>query len=303
MKRILVLVVGALVVSFLARAPAAGLVEPPPGFVHELDSEYGEARIAGTPDGWLAIRPTLGVVQRERFGGQVDVLASGIDGLSQVAYDTTHDDAIVGTSEGRVLRIGDGNVATVATGLAVVGLAVADDGTVYVAVRGGVERIDPDGTRKTLIDDVEYVTAIALDPQGRVLLAQEARLHRLVDGELVRIAGGDRYCAPPDPCGDGGPAVDARFAEITALDVDTDGSIYLTEHRNARIRVIRPDGLVHNLAGSYRACVKVDRFDCIPTMGWRSPIQKVVSITLAGGSLLAIDQDDAWRWTRLACCR
>ena len=312
--------------SVTVPSASQALVAPFPGSVSEVQSEFGPARIAGTRSGLLVTRPTYRVVQRWDFDRDPVTLATGID-AQLVAWDPSTDDAIVSTGDGRIVRLHGGATSEVASGLmSITGLDVGPDGTVYAAhvlpgrpEAEGVVTAFSNSTRRVVAGggdgcrDVAckrrgaaatsvrlvYLTGLTVTPAGDVLVAENRLLHRVRAGVLQTIAGNARYCAPPDPCGDGGSALAAGFAEITSLDAAADGSIYLTEHRNARIRVIRPDGRVQHLVGSYRECVKVARHDCLPGFGPRSAIQKVVSIGLVGGHLFAIDQDDAGRWIRL----
>src|SRR3954451_7543670 len=92
------------------------------------------------------------------------------------------------------------------------GVAAAPDGTVYVAGTIGQP------TRK-------------LDTNGR----------------LSTIAGnGDS-----DFKGDGGPATSASFQDPTALALGPDGSLYVTDTGNSRVRVIRPNGTIVTVAGVF----------------------------------------------------
>jgi hypothetical protein len=297
-----------LVVAVLVPARPAGAIDAPaPGWVSENQSEFGEARIAGTPDGLLVTRPAFGVIQRWRFGHDPENIVTGVHpGL--VAYDPAAD-GVVFTSDDKLLRAVDGKVTTLATQpVGYFGLAVAPDGTVYFShwvdwrdttKEMAVSAIAPTGQRRDVVSGIDYLTSLAVEPDGQLLIGHNTRIHRVVDGELQTIAGSTSYCTSPDPCGDEGPATAARFSEITSMVVGDDGSIYLTEHRNARVRVIRPDGIVHDLLGSFSECVKRERFDCLPNLGATSAIQKVVSLAVSGPNLFAIDQDDARRWTRL----
>lgn len=286
---------------------AAGVGDRPPGTTSEIQSEFGDARVAATPDGLLVSRPSLGVVQRLRPGSAPVVVASGIDGVQLVAWDPATDDAIVTTVDGDILRVAnDGTVATVVEALAGPrALDVSSNGAIYVGHltstgNNVVSAFLPDGTRRVVAEPGLYVTALAVEVNGDVVIAKREQLYRLrVDGTLEWITGSLSFCPPRHPCGDEGPARAAKFSDIVDIDVGGDGSIYVAERLSARVRVIRPDGTIHHFLGSYIECVKIERADCLPTVAPSSAIQEPVSIALSGSSLYVVDGDDAGRWIRL----
>ncbi len=63
----------------------------------------------------------------------------------------------------------------------------------------------------------------------------------LRDGIVDRFAG---ICDPDDSAdlyaGDGGPALDARFSDISGVAVDPDGYVYIADSGNHVIRRVRP---------------------------------------------------------------
>lgn len=140
---------------------------------------------------------------------------------------------------------------------------------------------------------LDLPAGIAFDPQGRLVLVDQANqvLRRidLTTGTIERIAGvcvttapcmdGEAPVACPGtdktacttmdptgcslPCsqaygGDGGPAMEARFAMPFGQAADPsgriaiadDGTIYFADSRNHRIRRISPDGMISTFAGT-----------------------------------------------------
>ncbi len=67
---------------------------------------------------------------------------------------------------------------------------------------------------------------------------------------LVAGAGG----AACGGCGDGGPAILARFNQPTGLALGPDGSLYVAEEAAHRIRRVAPDGMISTVAGSGQGC-------------------------------------------------
>lgn len=49
---------------------------------------------------------------------------------------------------------------------------------------------------------------------------------------------------------DGSVAVDATLTGPTSIDIDNDGSVYITETNDHRVRVVRPDGKLYTVAGN-----------------------------------------------------
>jgi len=80
--------------------------------------------------------------------------------------------------------------------------------------------------------------AIALDPHGRILIADGHAIRMLADGIVTTYAG------RPDEGGDrGGSRLDARFEKPVSLAVDHSGDVYVADEIDG-VRKITPDGLV-----------------------------------------------------------
>ncbi|MEW5851861.1 MAG: RHS repeat-associated core domain-containing protein [Myxococcota bacterium] len=150
------------------------------------------------------------------------------------------------------------------------GLAVAPDGTVYVAdrVNRRVRSITPDGIIHTVAgtgvsgtsgdgDPAKDATLIrpwdvALGSDGSLYIGDAwANTIRKVDtdGIITRIAGNGTYGTG----GDGGPALDAQLG-VSSLAVGLDGTIYVTHYASSsghtgRVRSISPRGIINTVAG------------------------------------------------------
>ncbi|MQA79805.1 MAG: PQQ-binding-like beta-propeller repeat protein [Streptosporangiales bacterium] len=138
---------------------------------------------------------------------------------------------LVATGDGRVLGQGhddlfsyerrSGAVRSVLTSETVgtmYDLAVAADGTVYVAT---------DDNRVYALD------------------AGAVRAGRVGDNDLRVVAG----TGAAGFAGDGGPATEAMLDEPSALTVTGDGTVYVADSGNRRIRAIDPDGTIDTVAG------------------------------------------------------
>ena len=154
---------------------------------------------------------------------------------------------------------GDGGPAADAR-LALPGpLAAAADGSVYVADTGNlrIRRVAPDGTISTVAGSnrlrfsgdggaatgagIGAVRGLAVAADGTIYLSAAHRV-RAVDpsGTISTLAGGDsKGCT-----GDGGPAVDARLAAPLGLALADDGTLYVADFQNRRVRAISTDGTI-----------------------------------------------------------
>ena len=169
---------------------------------------------------------------------------------------------------------GDGGPARTALMSSVAGLAAGPNGEIYYADNGyfRVRRITADGRMERVagtgdtggglvegmpaVDTAIRPSALALDPEGRVLFSEDfqGRILRIEsDGTLSWIAGDGRFptgCRPFE-CGEGGPAREASIARPDRLAVDSDGVIYVRQRIRDQpslwVRRIGTDGIVRFL--------------------------------------------------------
>lgn len=93
--------------------------------------------------------------------------------------------------------------------------------------------------------------ALAVAPDGSLLIVDERRnqlLRRLPDGDLQVAAGS----GATGFAGDGGPATAAEFNGLSGVAVAPDGTVYLTDSGNRRVRAIAPDGTIRTVAAHLR---------------------------------------------------
>jgi hypothetical protein len=93
---------------------------------------------------------------------------------------------------------------------------------------------------------------LAFDHAGNLLIADVgAAAIRIVhtDGTIGTLAGNGR----PGFSGDGGPATSATLNSPSALSIGPDGSIFIADGGNHRIRRITPDGMISTYAGNGQA--------------------------------------------------
>jgi sugar lactone lactonase YvrE len=140
------------------------------------------------------------------------------------------------------------------------GVAVAPDGTIYVADGVGshrIRRIAPDGTVTTLAGGVrgfedgtgaaarfDTPSGVAVAPDGAVYIADTGNnaIRRVApDGAVSTVAGGGAGFQD-------GPAGEARFNGPIGIAIDATGRLFVADTYNDRIRSIEPDGTVRTVA-------------------------------------------------------
>ncbi len=164
--------------------------------------------------------------------------------------------------------LGDGGLATSARLRSPFDVAIGPDGSVYIAERDGarIRRVTTAGMITTVagggspvdgLGDGSLATdarlnepnAIALGPDGSLYIADTAS-HRVrqvgPDGRIHTVAG----------TGMAGFNGDDLIADQTQLKYPTgvalgyDGSVYIADSQNSRIRRVRPDGVCETIAGA-----------------------------------------------------
>lgn len=147
------------------------------------------------------------------------------------------------------------------------GLAVAPDGTIYIAdtqnrriravrpngiivtVAGGARTAyTGDGGPATHAGISRAVEGLTVGPEGSLYITDTLN-HRIrrVDGvgTIRTVAGRGKQGFS----GDGGRATEADINTPEAIAVAPDGTMYVADSGNNRLRVVRPDGVIQTLAG------------------------------------------------------
>jgi len=125
---------------------------------------------------------------------------------------------------------------------------VASDGRISTVAGNGTRRSSGDG-RPAVTASLESPTVVAVDAQGRVLIADTGanRVRRIArDGTILTLAGTGSYGAS----GDNGPATAAQLGTPEGLATDHHGYVYVAQGPLDVVRGLAPDGKVHTVAGT-----------------------------------------------------
>ena len=202
---------------------------------------------------------------------------------SAVAYDAAGDLFFVDTNRNQVFEVslagtltavagtgvqgfgGDGAAAISALLNAPQGIAVGPDNTIYVSDTGnqrirsisngqiatfagtGIAGFSGDGA-SALAATLSKPTGLAIDAQGSLLLCDTSnhRLRRISAGVITTVAGSGIQGF----FGDNAAATAAELDSPTGVAVSANGSIYIADTHNHRLRVVNPNGIIQTFAGT-----------------------------------------------------
>ena len=229
---------------------------------NEWDEEVGlwDARGQGL-GGW-----TLELLHAYDPGSRTLFLGDGrrrtVQGLGQ-RIETLAGDGSSGHS-------GDGGPAAKARVDSPQGAAIGPDGSFYFADWGNhrIRRIDPAGVITTVAGsgragdkgdggpalkaELHQPHRVILGPDGSLYISDQNN-HRIrkvrPDGVIVTVAGN----GTGGDSGDGGPAIQAQLNLPRSVAAAPDGTLYIADTYNHRIRKVAPDGVITTLAGTGHA--------------------------------------------------
>ena len=137
-------------------------------------------------------------------------------------------------------------LAAAASGL---GLALSRTPTGHaVSVSKGTSPATSDVASAGPIVSPKTPRALAVGPGGSLYVVDGGRdqiLRYLPDGRF-QVAAGD---GKNGFSGDGGQAIDAEIHDVSAIAVAKNGTVYLADEGNGRVREILPDGIIETVAG------------------------------------------------------
>ncbi len=243
-----------------------GIAVAPDGSIYVTEPYKGRVRRVA-PDGKI-----YSIVATPGFASPTGI-AVGPDGSLYVAEKDDHrvrriaPDGSVTTVAGTGIQgsSGDGGLATAARLNSPRAVAVGPDGSLYIAEAARIRRVGPDGRIATIAGNggfefngdsipavnaaIGYVYGLAVGPDGSVYLAaaDHSRIRRVgPDGIITTVVGtGQRGYS-----GDGGPGAQATLNWATGVAVGPDGSLYIADAGNQRIRRLGPSGVITTVAGT-----------------------------------------------------
>ena len=158
---------------------------------------------------------------------------------------------------------GEGSPATAAGVPYPRSIAMAPDGGYYIAAERMVLYVDANGIvsrfagngRLGVADQGDggpatqaplTPSSVALAPDGSLYVANSALVRRVGADGIIRTVVGT---LPSGFAGDGGPASQAKLADIQGIAFGPDGSLYIAARGNGRIRRVGTDGIITTIAG------------------------------------------------------
>jgi sugar lactone lactonase YvrE len=226
----------------------------------------GSGNVGGTQsgdDGGAAVDADLGHPAGVAVADDNTVFVSDLGSHSVWRVDTSGTmTTVAGT--GREGFGGDGGPATEATLGHPSGVAIGPDGAVYIADTDNnrIRRVDPDGTITTVAGtgDERFTSdevparqsalalpqGVAVDTDGALYIA-DTNNHRIrkIDREgIITTVAGD---GSDGFDGDGGPATEASLSGPQSVAVAPEGTLYIADSGNDRIRRVDADGTITTL--------------------------------------------------------
>jgi RHS repeat-associated protein len=218
-----------------------------------------------TPDGLVQTIAGNGTCCYSGDGGpatlaQVNIadMAVGPDGAVYIADYSSRlrmvKDGIITTiaGDGSSGVSGDGGPASAAH-TSPQGVAVASDGTIYLAEYGGglIRRITPDGRINSYLP-AGITRGLSVGPNDELYFTDftAGQVYRATrEGRVERIAGRSD-CGADFIVGDGGKATEACLHGPWYATADRNGTVFVAEQAGARVRAITPDGIIRTVAGN-----------------------------------------------------
>ncbi len=163
---------------------------------------------------------------------------------------------------------GDGGPATQAS-INPYAVAVGPDGTLYIVSGNQIRHVASNGIITTIAGNGQYAysgdggpalqagmspVALAFGPDGSLYFADndghsQERIRRIAPNGIVTTVAGNGIETPDGSLGDGGPATRASFFGVDSIAVAGDGTLYICDSGDHRIRRVGTDGIITTVAG------------------------------------------------------
>lgn len=135
------------------------------------------------------------------------------------------------------------------------GVALDSAGNLYIGdfYNNRLRKVDPTGTISSVVSDLFLPTGVTVDASDKVYVADRNN-NRVVkvtpSGVETTVAGGQQCAVSTLPCGDGGQATSAALFHPNGVAVANDGSIYIADTLDAKVRKVSPAGTITTVAGN-----------------------------------------------------
>jgi len=183
---------------------------------------------------------------------------------------------------------GDGGPALAARFIELRGIAVAPDGAIYLAdagahrirvvrgtmvssAAGSTRGFDGDGGAATA-SMLDTPSALAFGPDGTLYVADSANCavrQIAADGSISTVAG----TGAPGFSGDGQLAVNAELSHPEGIALADDGTLYIADRFNSRLRSVGLDGTITTIAGTGERGYNGDGDAHVTQLGYTARIQ------------------------------
>jgi RHS repeat-associated protein len=187
--------------------------------------------------------------------------------------------AIIGTVAGNGVftdgqDTGDGGPA-IDAGLDAESVVVGPDGSLYISSDALIRRVTPDGIITTVAGDGSYEYsgdggpalqagmepgALAFGPDGSLYVVDEEGanhvwIRRIAPNGIISTVAGNGIATPDGALGDGGRATEAGLFGVNSIAVAPDGTLYIADALDHRVRRVGTDGIITTIAGDGQAGV------------------------------------------------
>jgi RHS repeat-associated protein/uncharacterized repeat protein (TIGR01451 family) len=150
----------------------------------------------------------------------------------------------------RIRRITPDGIIRTVPGTAGLGspsdVEVAPDGTLYIQSDNTIRRLATDGTLTNLAGAPYGSSKMDIGPDGSLYVANGGIKRFMPDGTVKTLAGQGGYGSG----GDGGPAIDAQFRWASDVAVQRDGSFYVADSSDQKVRRVDTNGIITTFAGT-----------------------------------------------------
>ena len=206
-------------------------------------SDFGANRVYRVTGGMLVALAGTGNAGISGDGGRA--LAAQLNAPAGLTVDSQGALYLADSGNNCIRKIVNGMISTIYNVPSPTGLAMDSLGNLYIASASYV------GTLSQPLAGISSGRDIAADTAGNLYVSAGLFvMEATADGNAFTVAGSgaSRYFG-----GDGGPAANARLYSPSGIAVDSDGTAYIADTANNRVRKVTPDGVISTLAGTGNA--------------------------------------------------